>query len=105
MSMDLDFFGQDLGFFAGFGSDLDLRFCQVPDLDLDLDLQIFLATLLIFKKMWKWPTSVTAFSNVTQSSYLSSVYSVGSYLFMRFVLAVLQSTKLPAILSLRLWAI
>ena len=47
MDLDLDFFGQDLGFFAGFGSDLDLRSWQVPDLDLDLDLQIFLTTLLI----------------------------------------------------------
>ena len=47
MDLDLDFFGQDLGFFAGFGSDLDLRSRQVPDLDLDLDLQIFLTTLLI----------------------------------------------------------
>ena len=46
MDLDLDFFGQDLGFFAGFGSDLDLRSWQVPDLDLDLDLQ-FLTTLLI----------------------------------------------------------
>ena len=43
MDLDLDFFGQDLGFFAGFGSDLDLRSWQVPD----LDLQIFLTTLLI----------------------------------------------------------
>ena len=42
MDLDLDFFGQDLGFFAGFGLDLDLRFWPVPDLDLDLDLQIFL---------------------------------------------------------------
>ena len=40
MDLDLDFFGQDLGFFAGFGLDLDLRFWPVPDLDLDL--QIFL---------------------------------------------------------------
>ena len=47
MDLDLDFFGQDLGFFAGFGLDLDLRSWQVPDLDLDLDLQIFLTTLLI----------------------------------------------------------
>ena len=47
MDLDLDFFGQDLGFFAGFGSDLDLRSCQVLDLDFDLDLQIFLTTLLI----------------------------------------------------------
>ena len=51
MSMDLDsdFFGQDLGFFAGFGSDLDLRSSQLPDLDLDLDLdlEIFSTTLLI----------------------------------------------------------
>ena len=39
--LDLDFFGQDLGVFAGFGSDLDLRSWQVHDLDLDLDLQIF----------------------------------------------------------------
>ena len=39
MDLDLDFFGQDLGFFAWFGSDLDLRSCQVPDLNLDL--QIF----------------------------------------------------------------
>ena len=45
MDLDLDFFGQDLGFLAGFGLDLDLRFWQVPDLDLDL--QIFLTTLLI----------------------------------------------------------
>ena len=43
MDLDLDFFGQDLGFFAGFGSDLDLRSRQVPD----LDVQIFLTTLLI----------------------------------------------------------
>ena len=50
MDLDLDFFGQDLGFFAGFGSDLDLRSWQVPDLDLDLDLQIFLTTLLICYK-------------------------------------------------------
>ena len=35
MDFDSDFFGQDLGFFAGFGSDLDLRSRQVPDLDLD----------------------------------------------------------------------
>ena len=41
MDLDLDFFGQDLGFFAGFGLDLDLRSWVVPDLDLDLDLQIF----------------------------------------------------------------
>ena len=41
MDLDLDFFGEDLGFFAGFGLDLDLRSCLVPDLDLDLDLQIF----------------------------------------------------------------
>ena len=39
LDLDLDFFGQDLGFFAGFVSDLDLRSSQVPDLDLDL--QIF----------------------------------------------------------------
>ena len=45
MDLDLDFFGQDLGFFAGFGSDLDLRSSQVPDLDLDLE--IFSTTLLI----------------------------------------------------------
>ena len=45
MDLDLDFFGQDLGFFAGFGSDLDLRSAQVglPD----LDLEIFSTTLLI----------------------------------------------------------
>ena len=42
MDLDLEFFGQDLGFFGGFGLDLDLRFWPVPDLDLDLDLQIFL---------------------------------------------------------------
>ena len=47
MDLDLDFFGQDLGFFAGFGSDFDLRSWQEPDLDLDLDLQILLTTLLI----------------------------------------------------------
>ena len=47
MDLDLDFFGQDLGFFAGFGSDLDLRSAQVPDLDLDLGLEIFSTTLLI----------------------------------------------------------
>ena len=41
MDLDLDFFGQDLGFFAGFGSDLDLRSWQEPDLDLDLDLTDF----------------------------------------------------------------
>ena len=29
MDLDLDFFGRDLGFFAGFGSDLDLRPWQV----------------------------------------------------------------------------
>ena len=45
MDLDLDFFGQDLGFFAGFGSDLDLRSSPVPDLDLDLE--IFSTTLLI----------------------------------------------------------
>ena len=45
MDLDLDFFGQDLGFFAGFGSDLDLRSSQVSDLDLDLE--IFSTTLLI----------------------------------------------------------
>ena len=35
MSMDLglDFFGRYLGFFAGFGLDLDLRSWQIPDLD------------------------------------------------------------------------
>ena len=43
IDLDLDFFGQDLGFFAGSGLDLDLRSCQGPD----LDLQIFLTTLLI----------------------------------------------------------
>ena len=47
MDLDLDFFGQDLSFLAGFGLDLDLRSWQGPDLDLDLDLQIFLKTLLI----------------------------------------------------------
>ena len=47
MDLDLDFFGQDLGSFARFGSDLDLISWQVPDLDLDLDLQIFLTALLI----------------------------------------------------------
>ena len=35
MDLDLDCFEQDLGFFAGFGLDLDLRFWQVSDLDLD----------------------------------------------------------------------
>ena len=45
MDLDLDFFGQDLGFFAGFGLGLDLRSSQVPDLDSDLE--IFLTTLLI----------------------------------------------------------
>ena len=45
MDLDLNFFGQDLGFFAGIGSDLDLRSWQVQDLDLDF--QIFLTTLLV----------------------------------------------------------
>ena len=47
MDLDLDFFGQDLGFFAGFGSDLDLRSSQVLDLGLDLDLAIFSTTSLL----------------------------------------------------------
>ena len=37
----LGLFGQDLGYFAGFGSDLDLGSWQVPELNSDLDLQIF----------------------------------------------------------------
>ena len=36
MDLDLDFFGQDLSIFAGFGSELDLRSWQVPDLDLQI---------------------------------------------------------------------
>ena len=41
LDLDLDFYGQDLRFFAEFGSDLDLGSWQEPDLDLDFDLQIF----------------------------------------------------------------
>ena len=46
MDLDLDFFGRDFSCFAGFESDLDLRSWQVPD----LELQIFLTTLLICYK-------------------------------------------------------
>ena len=59
MDLDLDFFGQDLGFFAGFETDLDLRSWQVPDLDLDL--QIFLTTLLISESSMRYGGARTAF--------------------------------------------
>ena len=37
MDLDLDFFGQDLGFFAGFGFEI----LQVPDLDLQIFIDNF----------------------------------------------------------------